>query len=91
MFMMHHLCFACGFALGKVLDNSKWAEVAKIIQRDDIDVLVDLVGLTANSPAELNCMKPVPVIINYLGMPKKRINMHTESVRACVCEREIDR
>ena len=43
--------------------------VAEMIQKDDIDILVDLVGYTGFSVPDITAYKPAPIQINYLGYP----------------------
>ena len=44
-------------------------EVAALIKKDNIDVLVDLAGHTANNRIQLFALKPAPITITYLGYP----------------------
>lgn len=45
------------------------SELAALIQRDRIDVLVDLAGHTANGRLSVLCHRPAPVQVSYLGYP----------------------
>jgi protein O-GlcNAc transferase len=45
------------------------AEVAEQVRKDEIDILVDLAGHTANSRLLAFAYKPAPVQITYLGYP----------------------
>ena len=39
------------------------------IQRDDLDVLIDLSGLTTFSRPAIVCARPAPLLLGYLGFP----------------------
>jgi predicted O-linked N-acetylglucosamine transferase (SPINDLY family) len=43
------------------------AEAAKRINRDGIDILVDLKGYTAGARTEILANRPAPIQVNYLG------------------------
>ena len=43
--------------------------VAQKIADEGVDILVDLMGLTANAPTEIFARRPAPVQVNYLGYP----------------------
>jgi predicted O-linked N-acetylglucosamine transferase (SPINDLY family) len=45
------------------------AEVASLIKKDKIDLLVDLTGHTANNRIPMLAMKPAPIQMTYLGYP----------------------
>jgi len=42
---------------------------AERIVDEGVDILVDLMGLTANAPNEIFARRPAPVQVNYLGYP----------------------
>jgi protein O-GlcNAc transferase len=44
-------------------------EIASTIQRDEIDILVDLKGYTLGARPEIACYRPAPIQIQYLGYP----------------------
>jgi len=44
-------------------------DAARLIRNHEIDVLIDLQGLTAGARPNIIAAKPAPVIINYLGFP----------------------
>jgi len=44
-------------------------DVGELIQKDQIDLLVDLCGHTANNRLEVMAAKPAPIIVSYLGYP----------------------
>jgi len=45
------------------------AEVAKRINTDKVDILVDLKGHTLNAPTETFALRPAPIQVNYKGYP----------------------
>ncbi len=44
-------------------------EAANNISADNIDILVDLTGLTKNSRSGILALRPAPIQVNYLGYP----------------------
>lgn len=44
-------------------------EVGELIQKDQIDILVELCGHTAHTRLELLAAKPAPITVSYLGYP----------------------
>jgi len=45
------------------------AQIAKIIFKDEIDILIDLKGYTGGARPGVMALRPAPVQINYLGYP----------------------
>lgn len=45
------------------------AEAAKLIEEDEIDILVDLKGYTQGSRTMILSYRPAPIQVNYLGYP----------------------
>ena len=44
-------------------------EAARLIEKDGIDILVDLTGYTAQARTEILACRPAPVQVNFLGYP----------------------
>jgi predicted O-linked N-acetylglucosamine transferase (SPINDLY family) len=44
-------------------------EIASLIRKDEIDILVDLSGLTGDARTAIFARRPAPIQINYLGYP----------------------
>ncbi|WP_428669812.1 tetratricopeptide repeat protein [Reyranella sp.] len=42
-------------------------EIAKLIQREEVDILVDLVGYTAGNRAQILTFRPAPIQVNFQG------------------------
>ncbi|MCE9620021.1 MAG: tetratricopeptide repeat protein [Planctomycetes bacterium] len=53
----------------RLIHNRSEEEVAELIRRDGIDLLVDLAGHTQNSRLLLFGLKPAPVQVTWLGYP----------------------
>jgi protein O-GlcNAc transferase len=51
------------------ITNLNDVEAAKKIQRDEIDILVDLTGYTQSSRTAIVALKPAKIHINWLGFP----------------------
>jgi predicted O-linked N-acetylglucosamine transferase (SPINDLY family) len=49
--------------------QSTYEEAARTIQKDNIHILVDLTGHTANSRSAILAYRPAPIQVNYLGYP----------------------
>jgi protein O-GlcNAc transferase len=43
------------------------SEAAEMIRNDQIDILIDLAGHTANNRLDVTAMKPAPVVMTYIG------------------------
>lgn len=44
-------------------------EIAQLIRREEVDILVDLVGLTAGNRAQILAYRPAPLQVNFQGFP----------------------
>ncbi|MFL0790571.1 MAG: tetratricopeptide repeat protein [Prochlorococcus sp.] len=51
------------------LHGRRDAESIEQIQRDELDVLIDLSGLTTFSRPAIVCARPAPLLLGYLGFP----------------------
>lgn len=49
--------------------NYTYLKAADLINKDEIDILVDLKGHTSNSRLEIPALRPAPIQVNYLGFP----------------------
>jgi protein O-GlcNAc transferase len=47
----------------------RFDEIAKRIRAEEIDILIDLNGLTQHARTELFACRPAPIQVNYLGYP----------------------
>lgn len=52
-----------------LVSGMTWAQTARRIRDDRIDVLIDLAGYTADSGIDVLTMRPAPVQATYLGYP----------------------
>jgi len=46
-----------------------FAEAAKLIEADKVDILVDLNGYTRHARTQIMALRPAPIQVNYLGYP----------------------
>jgi predicted O-linked N-acetylglucosamine transferase (SPINDLY family) len=51
------------------ITEMKNPEVGELMQKDEIDILVDLCGHTAHNRLEVLAARPAPIIASYLGYP----------------------
>jgi protein O-GlcNAc transferase len=51
------------------VSNASFEDTAKQIREDDIDILVDLKGLTQQARTEVLGFRPAPIQVNFLGYP----------------------
>ncbi len=51
------------------LHNLSYADAAKCIYKDEIDILVDLKGHTGGNRLEICALRPAPIQVSYLGFP----------------------
>jgi len=51
------------------IHGTPYEKIASQIRDDEIDILVDLAGHTANHPLELFALQPAPIQISWLGYP----------------------
>jgi predicted O-linked N-acetylglucosamine transferase (SPINDLY family) len=49
--------------------NLSFAAAAQRIQKDQVDILVDLKGFTRNARTQIMALRPAPIQVNYLGYP----------------------
>ena len=57
-------------------------EVASLMQAAEIDIAVDLMGLTGNSRQGILAFRPAPVQVNYLGFPGTMAAPHIDYIIA---------
>jgi predicted O-linked N-acetylglucosamine transferase (SPINDLY family) len=50
-------------------DNLDYADLAAMIRRDGIDILVDLTGYTTGARPQVFALRPAPVQVQYQGFP----------------------
>jgi predicted O-linked N-acetylglucosamine transferase (SPINDLY family) len=65
---MHHRIASAFGAFHEVASKSD-AEIARLVRDLEIDILVDLNGLTAGYRPGIFARRPAPVQVNYLGFP----------------------
>jgi predicted O-linked N-acetylglucosamine transferase (SPINDLY family) len=51
------------------IDTLSHADAARRINRDQIDILIDLKGYTTGARTEIPAARPAPIQVNYLGYP----------------------
>lgn len=51
------------------IENLSFEEAAKLIYKDKIDILVDLMGYTDGNRFEIFAKRPAPIQVSYLGYP----------------------
>ncbi len=51
------------------LETASFAEAARRIREDGVDILVDLKGYTQDARPQILALRPAPVQVNYLGYP----------------------
>jgi predicted O-linked N-acetylglucosamine transferase (SPINDLY family)/glycosyltransferase involved in cell wall biosynthesis/SAM-dependent methyltransferase len=51
------------------ITEMKNSEVGELMQKDEVDILVDLCGHTAHNRLEVLAARPAPIIASYLGYP----------------------
>ena len=51
------------------LQSADHVGAAKLINDDQIDILVDLMGYTKGHRLEISALRPAPVQVSYLGFP----------------------
>jgi predicted O-linked N-acetylglucosamine transferase (SPINDLY family) len=51
------------------VSEMKFTEIAKLINTDGIDILVDLAGYTTHCRPEVLALRPAPLQVSYLGYP----------------------
>jgi len=51
------------------LRDASFAEAARHIAADDVDILIDLTGYTRHARTPILAFRPAPVQVNYLGYP----------------------
>lgn len=58
-------------AFDQFVDARSWtaAQLARRIRDDEIDILVDLKGHTADAPSAVAALRPAPIQVSYLGYP----------------------
>ena len=51
------------------LKDASFVEAAQHIAADEVDILIDLKGYTADARTEILALRPAPIQVNYLGYP----------------------
>ncbi len=49
--------------------DASFAEAARLIHSDEVDILVDLKGYTQHARSQIPALRPAPIQVNYLGYP----------------------
>ena len=53
-----------------------------LIRSDELDVLIDLTGLTTFSRPAIACARPAAMVLNYLGFPGSQGNYYVDGLIA---------
>ncbi|HMI95158.1 MAG TPA: tetratricopeptide repeat protein, partial [Micropepsaceae bacterium] len=61
-------------------------EIASLLRQREVDIAVDLMGLTADCRSRIFAFRPAPVQVNYLGYPG---TMATESMDYIIADRVV--
>lgn len=64
------------------ISNLSPMRAAELIKKDEIDILIDLNGLTEGAQFSVLAYKPAPVIISYLGFPGTVGNRYVDYIVA---------
>jgi protein O-GlcNAc transferase len=58
-----------GFDRFRDLKDASFAQAARHIQADEVDILVDLTGYTGQARTQIMAFRPAPIQVNFLGYP----------------------
>jgi predicted O-linked N-acetylglucosamine transferase (SPINDLY family) len=53
----------------RCIQNASATDVVEQIQKDDVDILIDLSSHTAGNRLDVIALKPAPIILSYVGYP----------------------
>lgn len=59
----------CAFDMFRDLGGVPSLDIARLVNRDEIDILIDLKGYTHDCRPEIFASRPAPIQVNYLGYP----------------------